>query len=453
MPPTLPALVLPPRVPGRIPLLGNALNLRFRPLEFTESLRQHGDVVSIRLGTKTGYFINTAPLVREALTTQYRSFDKGGPFWDIVRTVLGYGLVTSGRELHRRQRRLIQPAFHKSRLTEYATTMSDQAAAMSDAWRNGEHRNVPKEMLKLTTMTSIRSLFAAELSADAVSAIEQTFPILVAGTGKRVMTPIDVLYKLPLPSNRRWDQARRQLGQLVDGIIADYQATGVRHGDLLSTLLEARDEDTGESMSHTQIHDECMAMLTGSIETTANTLCWVWHILDSKPDIEQQVHAEIDEVLDGRPACYDDFPKLDYLRRVVTEVLRMYPPLWITTRIATSDVDLGGYRIPAGADVFFSSYALHRNPDYYPEPDRFDPDRWLPDRHGGLQRDSYLPFGAGVRQCIGNMFGLLEAVIALGTLAGQWRLRSIPGQRTRPKAEATLHPDRLDMITERRTGR
>jgi cytochrome P450 len=338
-------------------------------------------------------------------------------------------------------------------LAEYATIMRNEAVAAASAWREGAALNVTREMLGLVTTISAKSLFSAGTRADIVAEIQQSFPVLAAGTGKRAMAPLGVLYKLPLPANRRYNMASQRFNQLVDRIIADYRAAGIQQGDLLAMLMAARDEDTGQAMDDTQIHDECTAILGASTETVSNTLSWVWYVLDSRPDIEERVHAEIDEILGGRPAGHDEVASLQYVQRVVAETLRLYPPLWLSTRIATTDVDLGGYRIPAGADVFFSSYAMQRDAAIYPEPGRFDPDRWLPERHRDIDRDSYLPFGGGARQCIGNTFALTETAILIGTLAGQWRLRAVPGQQTRPRAQITLSPNPLVMVTERRGRR
>jgi cyclooctatin synthase len=446
----LPRVSGTPSAPGRIPLLGHALNLRFRPLDFFFSLANHGDVVSFRIGGRVAYFINSPQLVRQILTTQYHNFGKGGTLYASLRKLLGNGLITADSESHRRHRRLMQPAFHPTRLADYATIMSDSATAAVESWRDGESLDVPKEMLGLATTVAVKSLFSASTTADAVAEIQRAMPVLAHGVGQRTRTPFEILYRLPLPANRRYDDACRRVNLLIERVIADYRATGVERGDLLSMLLAARDEDTGQGMSDGQIHDECVSLLVAGTETTATTLSWVWHVLGSRPGIEESVHYEVDRALDGRPARYEDFAKLEYLQRVITEALRMYPPAWLTTRTANVDVDLGDHRIPAGADVFISPYVIQRNPEVYPDPDRFDPDRWLPDRHGNPQRESYLPFGGGIRICIGNTFALVEAVITIGTLAGRWRLRAAPGQNTRAKAEATLHPNSLAMITERR---
>jgi len=446
----LSSVCAPPMAPGRRPLVGHALGLRFRPLAFVESLRGRGDVVTIKLGPRTAYFVNSPQLTRELLTTRYRHFGKGGPLYAIVRKILGNGLVTSDGLVHRRHRRLMQPAFHRDRLAEYATVMTEAATATGDGWREGQHLDVPAEMLALVTTVGIKTLFSAGSAADAVAEMQQALPVLGHGAGKRIRTPIEILYKLPLPGNRRYDEAVARLDQLTDRIVADYRAAGVQRADLLSMLLAARDEDTGQGLSDDEIHDECLTLLLASGETTANTLSWVWYVLSTEPDVERLVQAEVDTVLGGRPATYDDCPKLEYLQRVIMETLRMYPPLWMTTRSVDTDIDLGGYQLRANTDVFISPYMIHRSPEVYPEPDRFDPDRWLPDRHGSLQRDSFLPFGAGIRQCLGNNFGMIELIITLGTLIGRWHLRAVPGQNTHAKVDGVLHPSPLTMTIERR---
>jgi cytochrome P450 len=214
-------------------------------------------------------------------------------------------------------------------------------------------------------------------------------------------------------------------------------------------LLRARDE-TGESMSNQQIHDEVLTIMSAGTETTMVALSWAFYVLGARPDIEKRIHAEVDDILDGRPAGLDDIPRLNYVGRVIQEVLRVYPPVWVLTRRTVADVDLGGHHLPANADVFFSPYALHHDPGLFTDPDTIDPDRWLPKQADDIRRGTCIPFGSGIRKCIGESFATVEATLALATLASHWRLRPIPGRPPQPTAHATYFPANLRMTAEPR---
>jgi pentalenene oxygenase len=424
-------------MPRALPLLGHAVHLLRRPLPFLTELRDHGDVVVFRLGRRPAYLVNSPEVVREVLVTRRAQFDKGGPLYAQVAGVVGNGLAVATAEFHRRQRRLAQPAFHHARIAVYTATMRDVVAARSTGWRPGAVLEMTGQMHALTMDILARTLFAAPPGVDAVAEIERAVPVLLDGIARRAYLPVPFLHRLPLPVNRRFDAARTALVLLVDRVIADYAATGTDRGDLLSMLMLARDEDTGEPMTGQQLRDEVLTMLMAGTETSAATLVWVFHELAAHPEVERRLHAEVDAVLAGRPAGHEDLPRLDYTARVVRETLRLRPVGWLLTRMALVDTELGGQRVPAGSDVFFSPYAMHRDPTLYADPDRFDPDRWLQERAAGVPRHAYLPFGSGNRKCIGDTFALTELTVALATLAGRWRLRPVPGRPLRPVASTT----------------
>jgi cytochrome P450 len=433
----------------RLPMVRSVLRLRRRPLRFLESL-PHCGLVVLTLGRTKVYLVKDPSLIQDVLVTQSRSFTKGGPLYDVLRTTLRNGLVTSDGPYYRRQRRLVQPAFHHTQIARYAEIMRDVAATMAASWHDGQRLAVDEEMMALAVRVATRTLFSADATADMVALVQETMPITAEGIGRRAYTPIPLLHRLPTPGNHRYEAAIQRQRSLIDRLVAGYRASGADSGDLLSMLLAARDEDTGEAMSDEQVHDECLTILTASTETTADTLSWAFHIMAGRPDIERQVHAEVDDVLDGRAAGYHDVPKLGYVRRLIDETLRCYPPVWLLTRRVSADVELDGHRLPAGTQVFFSPYAVHHDSLFYPDPDRVDPDRWLPDRARELPREAYLPFGAGTRRCAGTSFALTEAVISLATLAGTWRLRPAPGRPARIRAHTTLRVSPLPMVAERR---
>jgi pentalenene oxygenase len=441
-----------PSLPGAVPLLGHALRLARNPLDFVEEARDHAPVTVFRIGTRPAYMVSTGELLKDILITHQSKFEKGGTLFDQATKLLGNGLAASNGALHLRQRRLSQPAFHHSRMGLYARAAIESVDAVSAAWRHGQVLDAGRELNGITMDILARTLFS-RLTPEAAAEIRRTLPALVAGVGRRAFLPIGFVHRLPLPVNRREAADLRRLYEVVDGIITDYRASDLDQDDLLSMLMLAHDEDTGEGMSTQQIHDEIRSMMVAGTETSATLMLWAFHVLDARPEIERRVHAELDEVLDGRPVTYADLPRLEYLGRVIQELLRMYPTGWILTRRATTEVHLGGHRIPRGADVFFSPYALHRDPALFPDPDRFDPDRWLPERADSIPRHAYLPFGAGVRKCIGESLAYAEITIALAALAGRWRLRSVTGHPTRAVARSTLRPSESRLRVEARRPR
>jgi cytochrome P450 len=272
-------------------------------------------------------------------------------------------------------------------------------------------------------------------------------PILAKYVIVRAFSPT-LVERLPIPANRRFDEAATRFRRVVAEVIAAARAEGKDHGDVLSMLLRARDEITGEGMSDQQVHDEVVTILTAGSETTAVALAWFFHEVGQHPEIEQRFHAEIDQVLAGRPASdlgLDDIPKLEYTDRIISEVLRKYP-LLILMRRARTDLDLGGVRIPRGTEVALSQYSIHHDPSLYPEPARFDPDRWLPDRAARLPNGAFIPFGAGVRHCPGHSFARTEIAIVAATVAARWRLVPVAGKPVHPKLSTTMRPNRLPMI-------
>lgn len=432
-----------PIVPGRLPLLGHAMSLLGRPFRFLSLLRSHGEVVRIYLGPLPVYLVTSPELVWQVLATNADRFDKGIIF-DKLRPLSGNGLANSNGDFHRRQRRLALPAFHRKRIAGYAHTMARVASDLVESWRAGEVVAVDKRMEDVALTIVGRTLFSTELGRDAIAEVQRSMPILIKYLAVRAFSPKWV-ERLPIPANRRFDEAAARFRRVVAEVIAVTRAQGKDHGDLLSMLLLARDEDTGEGMSDQQIHDEVVTILTAGTETTAVALAWFFHELGQHPEVQRRFHAEIDQVLAGRTATFDDIPRLEYTQRIISEVLRKYPIL-ILMRRASTDVDLGGVHIQAGTEVALSQYALHHNPHLYPDPACFDPDRWLPDRAARLPKGAFIPFGAGIHRCVGYSFAETEIAIVAATVAAQWRLVPVAGQPVHPRRAVTMHPNQLPMI-------
>jgi cytochrome P450 len=430
-----------PTLPG-LPVLGHTLRLLRDPLRFICSLRTHGQVVAIRVGPATVYVITHPDLVRQVLVDQSRLFDKGRQF-EKLRLWLGEGLSTSEGDFHLRQRRLAQPAFHRRRVAGYVADMQHAAHRRVAAWPPGQPIELDRELCALLVTMVARTLFSASVDEQAISRLQAALPVILAGVGWRVLDTTELLEKLPLPANRRFNHALATVHAIADGVIDSHDNTA---DDLLTALQQARDADTGHQMSAQQVYDEVITLMMVGSETTSTNLGWACHLLSRHPRVQHAVQAEVDQVLGGRAPQAEDLTRLTFTRRVFTEALRLYPSAWLLTRRASTEVDLGGYRIPAGAQVCYSPYALHRDPAVHPDPDRFDPDRWLPERAQGTPRNAYIPFGAGNRGCIGEPIAWAQATVTLAAIAQHWTLHPVPGAEVKPVARMLLTPSHLRMI-------
>ncbi|MEV0252127.1 cytochrome P450 [Nocardia sp. NPDC050712] len=437
--------------PGSIPLLGHALRLHDDPLGFFESMREYGEIVRIRLGSQDAYVLNSPELIREVLVAKAREFSKGTQI-EGARDLFGYGLVSSEGATHRRQRLLMQPAFRRDRIAEYARTMRSEIVAQTGGWSDGDAFDIRVEMTTLALSVAAKTMMSSELGDGLVTAMKQSLPRLLELLYRRMINPLPRLNALPLPRNREYARILATLHPMIDAVIADYKRHEVEHDDLLGALLRATDPETGATLSDTEVHDQITAILVAGSETTAATLSWAFHLLTEHPEVEARLHAELDDVLDGRPAEYADVRRLPYTAQIVSETLRHSPPAWLITRRATVDVEVGGYPIPAGGSILISPYAVQRDPALFEEPARFDPDRWSPERVAMIPRNAVLQFSNGPRKCIGDVFAVVEATLALATIAGQWQLRVQPGARFEKVAASTYTPRNLSMAARKRRG-
>ncbi|MEN3309330.1 MAG: hypothetical protein V7603_5532 [Micromonosporaceae bacterium] len=441
-------LRMPVTAPGRLPVLGHAIQMRRRPREFLLSLQSGEAVTTIRLGRETVYVINDPELIRQAIRDP-DTFGKGGPITERFRTMFGNGLGISDGDFHRRQRALIQPAFHHTKILHYASIMTGAAAAMVDRWQDGGRLAVDREMGDLALTSVTKAMFSADTNVDRAQFMAAT-TVVLGGLFRRVVDASGLLTRLPTPGNLRYRGAVDHVRRTIDQLINDYRASGADHGDLLSMMLLARGEDGAPAMSDQQVHDEVVTFFIAGAESIANTLAWVFHELATHPDVERRLHAEVDEVLAGRPAEYRDIPALEYTRRVVNETLRMRTQGWALSRFTKTATEIGDYHIPANASIMYSPHALNHNPAFHPDPERFDPDRWSPERAKDIPRGAFIPFGTGSHTCIGEPFALTEMVVTLATVAARWRLLSVPGHHPRPKFAFTMPVNALPMTAQRR---
>jgi pentalenene oxygenase len=446
VPHEVPAVRTSAVAPGAVPVLGHALWLWRRPLEFLRSLPAHGDLVEIRLGPKPAYLACHPDVVMQVLLDS-RTFDKGGPLFEKARLLVGNGLVSSEWEDHRQQRRMLQPAFHQARMRGYVALMGEEIDAVTGAWRDGEAFDVSDAMHALTLRITARTMFGTTVGDRAIPEVAYCMPIIMRGVYQRMVAPIGWQEKLPTKGNRRFDTVRARMHDVIRETIEDARRSGVDRGDLLSILVNARDDETGAKLTDEEVYDQVMTLLIGGTETTGNTMAWVFHILGQHPDIERRLHAELDAVLGDRVPVFDDLPRLEYTWRVLQETLRMYPPAWLLTRTTTREAELAGQRLKPGSIVMYSPYALGHNAALFPDPEVFDPERWLPERAKSVPRGAMVPFSAGNRKCIGDVFGQAETTLTLATIASRWRLRPQPGagpQTAVPKA--SLGTGRLLMV-------
>lgn len=433
------------RAPGALPLLGHAVPLLRDPLRFLRSLPAHGDVVWIRVGPFKAVVVCDVELTRQVLLDD-RTFDKGGLLVERGKEVVGNGVGTCPHGEHRRQRRLIQPGFHPARFPGYARVMTDQITAVTGSWQDGRTIDVLADMLTITARTTAGTMVsAAVLGPNTLGEIIDDFSFILAGIYKRMFVP-SPLDRIPTRGNRRYHRARARLRHTLGQVIASYRTGDVDHGDMLSMLVTPDEE----RLSDTEIADQMITLFLAGTESTASVLAWALHVLGCRRDLEQRLHAEVDTVLSGVTPDFADVPTLELTGHIVTETLRVYPPGWLFTRVATTDTQLGGHPVPAGTTVVYSPYLIQHS-NLYSDPERFDPDRWDSRHTIPPPRGAFLAFSAGARKCLGDTFAMTEATLALAAIASRWRLRPVLGQHVRTTVDTTLRPRGLRMRVEARS--
>ena len=433
--------------PGPKRIFPGGILFRFRknPLAFLESMvREFGDVSYMKLNRENIFLVNHPDLIRDVQVTHHNHFTKARAFAR-TRQLLGKGLLTSEGDFHLRQRRMIQPVFHSNRIATFAQAMTRQAERMGSRWNHGATLDISHEMMQLTLSVVGETLFGADLESDANevgAALTATMKLL----STMMMLPFAAaLEKLPLPAIRKIDK-------IVYRLINERRASGERHEDLLSMLVLAQDEENSDArMTDQQVRDEAMTIFLAGTVTTSNALSWTWYLLSEHPEVETRLHEELDAVLGGRLPTHTDVQALPYTEKVISESLRLYPPTWMTARRALKEYQVRDYVAPARSIVMMSQWVMHRDARYFPEPLRFDPERWTSEFRAALPKYAYFPFGGGPRRCIGEGFAWMEATLFLATLAQQWKLRLRPGHRVIPQPLVTLRPKHgLHMIALQR---
>ena len=441
--------------PGPRPKLPGANMIPFRRdmLSFMAKVkRDYGDIAAFKVGPQWIVLLSDPEAIKDVLVTNNPSFHKGRVLQRAKR-LLGEGLLTSEGDFHRRQRRIAQPAFHRDRIASYAEKMVEYAARTRERWTDGATLDIHHEMMRLTLAIVARTLFDADVNAEAD---EIGFALGdIMGLFSFLLFPFsEYLEKLPLPPVRRMERARERLDRIVYRIIDERRASGKDHGDLLSILLRATDfEGDGTGMTNEQLRDECLTLFLAGHETTANALTWTWYLLSQNPEAERRFHAEVDSVLAGRLPSAADYPRLPYTEMVLAESMRLYPPAWSVARLNFEPYSLGPYHFPPRTLFVMVEYLMNRDVRWFPEPETFRPERWTPEQKASRPKFVSFPFGGGPRQCIGEGFAWMEGVLLLAALGQQWRMRLDPGQRVGIQPQITLRPKYgMRMRLERRTA-
>lgn len=406
---------------------------------FTRCVREYGDIVFLRFLGVPMCFVNRPEFIESVLVTQSNNFEKSKDY-RALRRVLGNGLLTSEGDFWRRQRKLVQPAFHQERIAVYAEVMAGFTRRMMASWADGQELDIHEAMMRLTLDIVAKTLFDTDVSheaEDVSAALDVLMGKFMRQAGFAFLLPKFV----PIPTTSRLQRAVKQLDKVIYGIIRQRRTSGQMSGDLLSVLLQAQD-DQGNGMTDRQLHDEIMTLFLAGHETTANALSWTWLLLGRNPEAAEKLDEELRAVLGGRTPTPADLPRLVYTDRVLRETMRLYPPVWIIGRRALAPFRLGEYELPAETNVLMSQLILHRDARYFPDPGRFDPDRWRPNdpRCSALPRFAYFPFGGGPRVCIGAGFATMEAVLLLATIAQQFHVDLIEGQTIEMLPSVTLRP-------------
>jgi cytochrome P450 len=426
-------------------VLGNLPDLRRDRVGFLAGLmRDYGGIVRFRVGTIVAHLVTEPEYVQHVLQTHNKNYDKQTRGFARLRPMLGEGLLTSDGSFWLKQRRIIQPAFHKERIASFAEVMVHAATDTVERWRSpaerGEVVDVAAEMMRLTLRIVAQSLFGAEVDSDA-ERVGRAVTVTLDWASSAVLKAFVLPQRWPSAANRKLRTAIRTLDEVVLGLIARRRKSGPgERADLLDLLMGVRDEETGEAMNDRQLRDEVMTLFLAGHETTANALSWTFMLLSKHPEVARRLRAELSQELGGRTPSLSDLSKLPYARMVAEESMRLYPPAWSMGRRTIEADEIAGYPIPARSLVLMSPYMTHRNPRCWDNPEGFDPERFSDERVEAMPRFAYFPFGGGPRQCIGNGFAMMELHLLLATLAQHYRLDLLPNANVEMDPSITLRP-------------
>jgi len=414
--------------------------IRGNPFLFLQDLvERHGTVIRLPGGS---HLIAHPDQIGYVLRTRYENFIKGRAF-DTIRPVLGYGLVSADGELWRQQRRILQPAFHKHELAQAANVVSSCTGRMLDAWREvasrGEAMDVSPQMFELALHIITDFIFRTDVEMEARQ-IAKAFSITQEYAAGSLWKMARNHPRSPFPRSREYRRALEAIDAVVHDVLDKRREQGVSGNDVIARLLAFRHPETGEPLSRQQMRDEVMTLFFAGHETTASALAWSWWLISEHPEVEARIHEEVDRVLAGRMPSWDDLPQLQYTKQVLQESMRVRPPVPVYARVSVEEDEIAGYRIPPDTMVMISPYVTHRLPEFWPDPERFDPDRFALDRIQERPRFAYVPFAAGPRLCMGRNFALMEGTFVIAMVAQRYRLKLVPGHPIEMKTMATMRP-------------
>lgn len=422
-------------------LVGNLMELGQAPLEFlTQCAREYGDLVPLRLGLTPACLVTNPDYIEEVLKNR-ELFVKSRGF-RALKSLLGEGLLTSEGDSWFRQRRLAQPVFHQKRIAGYGEVMVAYTERMLDTWQDGEVRNIHDDMMRLTLSIVMKTIFNSDVTEGAAQSVASALDVAMHWFESKRKQNFLIWEWFPRPENIRYRNAINEMDQTIYAIIQERRTSGEDPGDLLSMLMQARDEETGSQMDDKQLRDEVATLMLAGHETTANALSWTWMLLAQHPPVLRKLQEELQTVLGGRVPSMADLPRLSYADRVIKESMRLYPPVALLGREAIADGEVfGQYTVPAGCVMMISQWVMHRDPRYFDDPEQFNPDRWAGDLEKQLPRGVYIPFGDGPRICIGKGFALMEAVLLLAAIAQKFELALVPDFPIVPQPSITLRPE------------
>jgi len=434
----LPPARIPP-MPKGLPVLGNLVDIGVDPFTAFETwAAEYGEIVRLKLGAWPTLLVNGSDLIEQVLVKQHENFTKHRFFWRHVALLTGTGLFTSEGSFWQRQRKLAAPAFAGQRLASYDSAMTRLTEEMLEQWPDDEVVDLHPQMMSLGLKIAAKTMFSAELHEE-VTLIESAMRDILAEISRRYSRLFLIPDAVPLPGHIRYRRGVAAIEGVVSRIIETRRGDSTDRGDLISMLMAARDDD-GKPMTDTQLRDEVLTMLLAGYETSALTMCWAFYALSQQPEIQDAIAAEVEAAVGDRPIRNDDLQHLKVTENVVIETLRLYPAAWAIGREAKEDCRIGDYEVAAGTTVYMSSWAVHRNPQYYEDPLAFKPERWSGDLRRTLPRFAYFPFGGGPRVCIGNRFAMMEAMLLIATICRRYRVEQSSTKPLVPFPTLTLRP-------------
>ena len=430
-----------PRAPAGVPIAGHILQWRADPVKLlTEAMRQ-GDVVRLALPGRT-YFLSHPAHVKHVLQDNHQNYCKGWVF-DRIKPYWGESLLTADGDTWKQQRRRVQPSFKRDHTADFAPIVTARTTEMLARWEDiaasGQPVALYKEMTELALVIIGDVLFGVDLWADA-SDMARAAQSALAVLKKRVAALAPLPLWVPTGDNRRFNGAMRMLNDRISEIVAQKQKQADGGRSFLAMLMAARDSETGAAMTNKQLHEEILGMLQQGHDTVGESLAWTWYLLSLHPEVERKLHAEIEQVIGDRLPTIADLPQLRYAHMVVNESLRVYPPVWVIPRDAIHDDEIGGFRIPAGSTILLSPYLTHRHPQFWDNPEAFDPERFLPARSEGRPRHAYFPFGGGPRLCMGVDMAMMEMLLIMAMVVQRYRVHLVAGHREEPDCILDMIP-------------